>query len=130
SGQVHHAGTAARAFGRIQAHRGIRIEQVRLAAGRLAMTATLGTLEELPLDYRRNVEREHLAPLWPMLRNVLPHDAPKPVSRPCLWVYERIRPLLLQAGELTPVEKAERRVLVLVDPGRGPGAMQVTSVIY
>ncbi len=94
------------------------------------MTATLGTLEELPLDYRRNVEREHLAPLWPMLRNVLPHDAPKPVSRPCLWVYERVRPLLLQAGELTPVEKAERRVLVLVDPGRGPGAMQVTSVIY
>ena len=92
--------------------------------------STLGTLEELPLDYRRQVEDQHLAPLWPMLRNVLPHDAPRPVSKPCLWVYERIRPLLLRAGELTPVEKAERRVLVLVDPGRGPGAMQVTSVIY
>ena len=92
--------------------------------------STLGTLEELPLDYRRQVEDQHLAPLWPMLRNVLPHDAPRPVSKPCLWVYERIRPLLLRAGELTPVEKAERRVLVLVDPGRGPGAMQVTSLIY
>jgi len=94
------------------------------------MTTALGTLEELPLDYRSDVQREHLAPLWPMLRNVLPHDAPNPVSKPCLWAYDRIRPLLLKAGELTPVEKAERRVLVLVDPGRGPGAMQVTSVIY
>jgi gentisate 1,2-dioxygenase len=90
----------------------------------------LGTLEELPLEYRRQVEAAHLAPLWPMLRNVLPHDAPKPVTTPCLWPYERVRPLLLRAGELTPVEKAERRVLVLCDPGRGPGAMQVTPVIY
>jgi gentisate 1,2-dioxygenase len=37
---------------------------------------TLGTLEELPLDYRKTLEDEHLAPLWPMLRDVLPHDAP------------------------------------------------------
>jgi gentisate 1,2-dioxygenase len=38
--------------------------------------------------------------------------------------------LVLRAGELTPVEKAERRVLFLADPGRGDGAMQVTSTIY
>ncbi|MEM8920001.1 MAG: cupin domain-containing protein, partial [Pseudomonadota bacterium] len=44
--------------------------------------------------------------------------------------YGDVRPLLMQAGELTPVEKAERRVLVLSDPGRGEGAMQVTSSIY
>ncbi|HXT03827.1 MAG TPA: cupin domain-containing protein [Casimicrobiaceae bacterium] len=91
---------------------------------------TLGTLEELPLDYRKTLEDEHLAPLWPMLRDVLPHDAPRALTRPCLWAYQRIRPLLLRAGELTPVEKAERRVLVLCDPGRGAGAMQATSVIY
>ena len=91
---------------------------------------TLGTLEELPLDYRRTTHSEHLAPLWPMLREVLPHDAPKPVTRPCLWAYRRVRPLLLRAGELTPVDKAERRVLVLCDPGRGAGAMQVTSTIF
>ena len=38
--------------------------------------------------------------------------------------------MLLRAGELTPVEKAERRVLVMSDPGRGTGAMQATSSIY
>ena len=94
------------------------------------MTTQLGTLEELPLDYRQAMESERTSPLWPMMRNVLPHGRPNPVSKPCLWSFERIRPLLLRAGELTPVEKAERRVLVLNDPGRGKGAMQVTSSIY
>jgi gentisate 1,2-dioxygenase len=92
--------------------------------------ATLGTMEELPLEYRRTLQDKNLAPLWPMMRNVLPHDQPVPVSKPHLWAFDDIRPLLLRAGELTPVEKAERRVLVLSDPGRGAGAMQVTSAIY
>lgn len=94
------------------------------------MSTQLGTLEELPLDYREAMEGERTAPLWPMMRNVLPHGQPNPVSKPCLWSFDKIRPLLLRAGELTPVEKAERRVLVLCDPGRGKGAMQVTSSIY
>lgn len=94
------------------------------------MSTALGTLEDLPLDYRAALARNSLAPLWPMMRNVLPHGAPQPVSKPHLWQFDAVRPLLLEAGDLTPVEKAERRVLVLCDPGRGAGAMQATSVIY
>lgn len=94
------------------------------------MTAALGTLEELPGDYRESMEAERIAPLWPLLRNAMPHGEPAPVTKPCLWAYEKIRPLLLRAGELTPVEKAERRVLMLCDPGRGKGAMQATGSIY
>jgi gentisate 1,2-dioxygenase len=90
----------------------------------------LGTLEELPQDYRDAMTGIAVAPLWPQMRRVLPHDAPVPVTRAHCWSFESIRPLLLRAGELTPVEKAERRVLFLVDPGRGPGAMQATSTIY
>ncbi|HEV8690414.1 MAG TPA: cupin domain-containing protein, partial [Ideonella sp.] len=37
---------------------------------------------------------------------------------------------LLQAGELTPIEKAERRVLVLANPGHGLEKMQASSSIY
>jgi gentisate 1,2-dioxygenase len=92
--------------------------------------AELGRLVELPEDYRAAMAAAGVAPLWPMMRNVLPHDAPKPVTRPGYWNYHAIRPLLLRAGELTPVEKAERRVLVLSDPGRGAGAMQATASIY
>jgi gentisate 1,2-dioxygenase len=94
------------------------------------MSDALGTLEELPQDYRDDMTAAGVAPLWPMMRNVLPHDAPNPVTRPGHWAYENLRPLLLRAGDLTPVEKAERRVLVLSDPGRGTGAMQATSSIY
>ena len=74
--------------------------------------------------------RSGVAPLWPQMRVLLPHNAPRPVTRAHLWRYADVKPLVLRAGELTPVEKAERRVLFLVDPGRGAGAMQVTSTIY
>ena len=40
------------------------------------MTTQLGTLEELPADYRQSMEGERVSPLWPMMRNVLPHDRP------------------------------------------------------
>lgn len=94
------------------------------------MSPTLGTLEELPAEYRQAMTDAGVAPLWPMMRNVLPHGQPQPVSKAHLWAFDALRPLLLQAGELTPVEKAERRVLVLSDPGRGNGAMQATASIY
>jgi gentisate 1,2-dioxygenase len=94
------------------------------------MSEALGTLEELPEDYRQAMTGAGVAPLWPMMRNVLPHGRPQAVSKSHLWAFEKIRPLLLRAGELTPVEKAERRVLVLSDPGRGVGAMQATASIY
>ena len=87
------------------------------------MSQTLGTLEDLPQDYRDAMTAAGVAPLWPMMRNVLPHGAPKPVTRSGHWSWPALRPLLLRAGDLTPVEKAERRVLVLSDPGRGAGAM-------
>lgn len=94
------------------------------------MSQQLGTLEDLPEDYRTAMTEAGVAPLWPMMRNVLPHDAPNPVTKSGHWAFDAVRPLLMRAGELTPVEKAERRVLVLSDPGRGTGAMQATSSIY
>ncbi len=91
---------------------------------------TLGTMEELPQSYRDAMAVASVGPLWPQMRNALPHGAPKPVTRSHLWSYQTIRPLVIEAGELTPVEKAERRVLFLADPGRGPGTMQATATIY
>lgn len=90
----------------------------------------LGTLEDLPQDYRDDMHKAGVAPLWPMMRNVLPHGKPSPQTQSGYWSFNKLRPLLMRAGELTPVEKAERRVLVLSDPGRGAGAMQATSSIY
>lgn len=90
----------------------------------------LGTLEDLPLEYREALSAQNLVPLWPSLRAVLPPGKPALRTRPTCWSYAALRPLLLQAGELTPIEKAERRVLVLANPGHGLEKMQASSSIY
>lgn len=90
----------------------------------------LGRLEDLPQDYRDELVRNNLVPLWPSLRSVMPPLIPKPRTQPIVWPYDRIRPLLMQAGELTPIEKAERRVLVLANPGHTLEKMQASAAIY
>jgi gentisate 1,2-dioxygenase len=51
-------------------------------------------------------------------------------TRATHWSYQTLRPLLLKAGELTPIEKAERRVLVLANPGHGLENMQASPAMY
>jgi gentisate 1,2-dioxygenase len=94
------------------------------------MTQELGRLEDLPADYVQNLRDLNLVPLWPSLRGVLPANIPTRQTRPIHWPYQSIKPLLLKAGELTPIEKAERRVLVLANPGHGLDKMQASSAIY
>jgi gentisate 1,2-dioxygenase len=100
-----------------------------LMSGELLMQE-LGRLEDLPVDYREALTRQNLVPLWPSLRAVLPAGKPQPRTRATAWSYQAIRPLLLQAGELTPIEKAERRVLVLANPGHGLEKMQASAAMY
>jgi gentisate 1,2-dioxygenase len=90
----------------------------------------LGTLDELPRDYVAELTRANLVPLWPSLRALLPPQAPRTTTLPAHWRWTAIRPLLLRAGELTPMEKAERRVLVLANPGRGLDNLQASATIY
>ena len=90
----------------------------------------LGRLEDLPADYVAELRAQNLVPLWPNLRAVLPPDKPRPNTRATHWSYEALRPLLMKAGELTPIEKAERRVLVLANPGHGLEKMQASAAMY
>ncbi|MBP6764909.1 MAG: cupin domain-containing protein [Rubrivivax sp.] len=90
----------------------------------------LGRLEDLPQSYRDELTALNLVPLWPSLRAVLPPGQPRPNTQPTFWSYQALRPLLMRAGELTPMEKAERRVLVLANPGHGLENMKASSAIY
>ncbi len=90
----------------------------------------LGRLEDLPQDYRDELASRNLVPLWPNLRAVLPPHVPSRATRPIHWPYATLRPLLMRAGELTPMEKAERRVLVLANPGHGLENMKVSPAMY
>lgn len=90
----------------------------------------LGRLEDLPQDYVQDLRELNLVPLWPSLRGVLPPKVPSRQTQPTCWAYRDIKPLLLKAGELTPIEKAERRVLVLANPGHGLEKMQASAAMY
>lgn len=92
--------------------------------------APLARLEDLPPAYVQSLRDQNLVPLWPSLRGVLPPKVPTRQTQPIHWPYAAIRPLLLQAGELTPIEKAERRVLVLANPGHTLEKMQASAAIY
>ncbi len=92
--------------------------------------STLGTAADLPADYYAGLVAKNTLPLWPSLRAVLPYGRPVRRTQPVLWRYADVRPDLIRAGELTPIEKAERRVLVLCNPGLGLENMQATPSIY
>lgn len=57
----------------------------------------------------------HTLPLWDGIAGYVP-PVPKPKAQPYVWDYEKIRPYLIRAGHLVPEEKAERRVLMLINP--------------
>jgi gentisate 1,2-dioxygenase len=84
--------------------------------------------ESLPARYSRDLEARSLGPLWTALHALLPAER---VTRavPHRWRWQDLRPLLLEAGRLVPMERAERRVLVLCNPGLG-GAYAATSTLY
>lgn len=94
------------------------------------MSTQLGTLADLPPDYVAALAAMSVTPLWPSLRAVLPYDRPNRATAPFAWRYAAIRDHLMRAGDLTPIEKAERRVLVLANPGLGLGRMMATPTIY
>ena len=90
----------------------------------------LGRLEDLPAEYVAALRERNLMPLWPSLRGLLPPRIPARQTQATHWAYADIRPLLLKAGELTPIEKAERRVLVLANPGHTLEKMQASAALY
>lgn len=94
------------------------------------MSSDLGRIEDLPTEYVEALRENNTLPLWPSLRAMLPHGIPARSTQPVLWRYKDVRPNLMRAGDLAPIEKAERRVLVLCNPGLGLDTMRATPTIY
>src|SRR5919198_10432 len=57
-----------------------------------------------------------MKPLWAVLSEALTPE-PRVRSVPYVWRWRDVRPRMLRAGELVTAEEAERRVLMLVNPG-------------
>jgi gentisate 1,2-dioxygenase len=69
-----------------------------------------------------------LAPLWEVL-SALVTPNPRTPALPTSWSFENVRPLLLESGALISAAEAERRVLILENPGM-PGMSRITQTLY
>jgi gentisate 1,2-dioxygenase len=93
------------------------------------MSQTLTTRDErLPAEYSRALESLSLGPLWTALHVLLPNERVT-AAVPHRWRWAQVRPLLHEAARRVPIEQAERRVLVLENPGL-KGAYAITSTLY
>jgi gentisate 1,2-dioxygenase len=79
--------------------------------------------------FYRTIERHSMAPLWERLHALVPKQPASP-ALPVLWNWEEVvRPYLFQAGEIVSAAEAERRVLILENPGM-PGKASATHSLY
>jgi gentisate 1,2-dioxygenase len=67
--------------------------------------------------YYQALEGEELGALWNVANEIEPWY-PQPKSVPTLWKWKKVEPFVRQAASLVSAEKAARRVVMLVNPGR------------
>ncbi len=66
--------------------------------------------------YYRTIAPHSMTPLWEVLHKLLSVE-PVTDAVPHVWKYDALRPHVLQSAELITAEEAERRVLILENPG-------------
>jgi gentisate 1,2-dioxygenase len=79
-------------------------------------------------QYLSGLSQYNVGPLWKFLRQALTPE-PKSQAKPFLWRWKELRPQLLRAGELVSAAEAERRVLMLLNPGL-EGCIATTHTLY
>ncbi|MGH9145319.1 MAG: gentisate 1,2-dioxygenase [Vicinamibacterales bacterium] len=79
-------------------------------------------------EFYQRLDSKGTAPLWEVLARLVRVD-PQTACVPALWRYDEIRPLLMEAGRLITAKEAERRVLMLLNPGL-QGTPQITQSLY
>lgn len=89
----------------------------------------------LPDDQQDQLEQlyaemapSHLTPLWESLHALVPPE-PRSPAVPHAWSFAPVCNYLMRAGDLISAEKAERRVLILENPGIA-GQSAITPSLY
>lgn len=78
--------------------------------------------------FRSRADEVNLAPLWTVLHSLVP-AYPNSPAQPAMWRFSDVRPYLMEAAELIGTEEAERRVLMLENPGLR-GQARTTGSLY
>src|SRR5262245_62460009 len=78
--------------------------------------------------YYDKISKFNLAPLWEVLKDLVTKE-PKTSLQPAVWKFADVKRLMLEAGDVISAEEAERRVLVLENPG-APGKARITNSLF
>jgi gentisate 1,2-dioxygenase len=78
--------------------------------------------------FYRKIDAQNLTPLWTVLGALITPE-PKSECQPFLWRFSEIRRAMIEAGGLITAKEAERRVLILENPGLR-GQSKVTTSLY
>ena len=90
---------------------------------------TDGQAHLLRQDFYARIGQHGMTPLWESLHALVLAQPASP-ALPYLWQYDEMaRPFLMEAGELITAREAERRVLILENPGMRGGS-SITRSLY
>jgi gentisate 1,2-dioxygenase len=94
----------------------------------MATAANPTSVQSARAEFYRRLRPENLAPLWEVLA-ALVTPTPRTPAVAAAWFFDRIRPMLMEAGDLITAAEAERRVLILENPAL-PGQSRITQTLY
>jgi gentisate 1,2-dioxygenase len=78
--------------------------------------------------FYKRIDKQNMTALWTVMGALITPE-PKSACVPALWRFAEIRGAMLDAGRLITAKEAERRVLVLENPGLR-GHSKVTTSLY
>jgi len=80
------------------------------------------------LAFYRKIDKSAMTPLWAVFSDIITPE-PKSDCVAHLWRFDQARDYLLEAGDLITAREAERRVLILENPGLR-GQSKITTSLY
>jgi gentisate 1,2-dioxygenase len=84
--------------------------------------------ETTEAEFRQRVAAAHAVPLWQFFKQWFCAE-PRPGAVPFLWRYADLRPVVMESAAVVSTAEAERRVLVLENPGL-TGRHLATDALY
>ena len=83
---------------------------------------------ELKSYYNDELAPKNMFPLWEVLHEMVRKE-PDSDCEPAIWHYNDLRETLMKSGKVITAEEAERRVLILENPGMF-GQHRITTALY
>ena len=80
------------------------------------------------LAFYEKIDAEALTPLWAVMSDIITPE-PRSGCAPHLWRFDTAKAYLMEAGGLITAKEAERRVLILENPGLR-GLSRITTSLY